>query len=202
MNSLGQNFGLELWITKSLAIISDVRIGKHTDTSTIIERLLSISGEDGMTVPRKFLKAWHGKLPTRIMFLSNELLALTDGSGAFASRLIIVLLTKSFYGKEDRSLTNKLTAELSGILNWAIAGYRRLTERGYFIQPASARQAIDDIETLGSPVKAFVRDRCDVDPASSVAVDELYENLGAIGASMRGAKIQAPRSGSRAICTH
>ena len=40
-------------------------------------------------------------MPTRIMFMSNELLALTDGSGAFASRLLIVLLTKSFYGKED-----------------------------------------------------------------------------------------------------
>jgi putative DNA primase/helicase len=175
MNSLGETFGLEPLITKSLAIISDVRIGKRTDTSTIVERLLSISGEDRMTVARKFLKAWHGKLPTRIIFMSNELLALTDGSGAFASRLVVVLLTKSFYGKEDPQLTDKLSAEASGILNWGIAGYRRLAARGYFIQPESAREAIDDIETLGSPVKAFVRDCCEVAPGLSVEVDLLFE---------------------------
>ena len=174
MNSLGEQFGLEPLIPKSLSIISDVRIGSRTDKSTIVERLLSISGEDGMTVGRKFKQAWYGKMATRIMFMSNELLALTDGSGAFASRLLVVLLTKSFYGKEDPGLTNKLTAELSGILNWAIDGYRRLNERGFFVQPESAREAIEDIETLGSPVKAFVRDCCEVGPGLSVLVDNLY----------------------------
>jgi putative DNA primase/helicase len=175
MNSLGEPFGLEPLITKSLAIISHVRIGSRTDKSTIVERLLTISGEDGITVGRKFKQAWDGKMPTRIMFMSNELLALTDGSGAFASRLLIVLLTKSFYGKEDPGLTNKLAAELSGILNWAIDGYRRLAERGFFVQPESAREAIEDIEMLGSPVKAFVRDCCEVGPGLNVLVDNLYE---------------------------
>jgi putative DNA primase/helicase len=174
MNSLGETFGLEPLITKSLAIISDVRIGKRTETSIIVERLLSISGEDRITVARKFLQAWHGKLPTRIVFLSNELLALTDGSGAFASRLMIILLTKSFYGKEDPQLTSKLATELSGILNWAIVGYRRLTKRGYFVQPESAREVVEDIETLGSPIKAFVRDLCEVGPGLSVAIDSPY----------------------------
>jgi putative DNA primase/helicase len=117
MNSLAEGFGLEPLISKSLAIISDVRIGKRTDTSTIVERLLSISGEDRMTVARKFAQAWHGKLPTRFTFLSNELLALTDGSGAFASRLLVVLLTRSFYDEEDPQLTDKLATELSGVLN-------------------------------------------------------------------------------------
>ena len=128
-----------------------------------------------MTVARKFLSAWHGKLPVRVMLLTNELPALTDGSGAFASRLVLVVLTKSFLGKEDPQLTDKLSAELAGILNWGIAGYRRLNERGHFIQPESAREAVDDIETLGSPVKAFVRDCCEVGPGLSVLVDNLFE---------------------------
>jgi putative DNA primase/helicase len=174
MNSLGENFGLEPLITKSLATISDVRIGKRTDKSTIVERLLSISGEDQMTVARKFLKAWTGKLPTRIMISTNELPALTDSSGALAGRLIILVLTKSFFGREDPKLTEKLTKELPGILNWAIEGYRRLNERGHFIQPKSSRHAIADIETLGAPVKAFVRDCCVVDPGKTVAVDDTF----------------------------
>lgn len=175
MNSLGETFGLEPLIPKSLAIISDVRIGSRTDKSTIVERLLSISGEDRMTVARKFLSAWHGKLLARVMFLTNEFPALTDGAGAFASRLVLVVLTKSFYGKEDPQLTDKLSAELPGILNWCIVGYRRLNERGHFIVPESAREAIDSIEILGAPVKAFVRDKCEVRPGLSVAVDELYQ---------------------------
>src|SRR5262249_24725513 len=66
MSSLGETFGLEPLITKKLAIISDARIGRRTDTSLVIERLLSISGEDAMTVARKFKPAWNGYLETRI----------------------------------------------------------------------------------------------------------------------------------------
>jgi putative DNA primase/helicase len=175
MNSLGQNFGLEDLITKSLAVVSDVRIGKHTDKSTIVERLLSISGEDRMSVPRKFLRAWNGKLPTRIILLTNEMPALTDGSGALAGRLIILILTESFYGREDPKLTDKLATELSGILNWAIKGYRRLNKRGSFIQPASGKAAVADIEMLGAPVKAFIRDKCTVGPGMTVPVNELFD---------------------------
>ena len=39
-----------------------------------------------MTVPRKFKRAWTGTLPTRIVILTNEIPALTEGSGALPSR--------------------------------------------------------------------------------------------------------------------
>ena len=44
--SLGKDFGLWPLLDKSVAIISDARLGKRTDTSVVVERLLSISGED------------------------------------------------------------------------------------------------------------------------------------------------------------
>jgi putative DNA primase/helicase len=175
INSLGDSFGLEPLIPKSLAIISDVRIGARTEKSTLVERLLSISREDQMTVNRKFNAAWHGKMPTRIMFLTNELPAINDSSGAFASRLVVIVFIKSFLGKEDRTLTEKLARELSGILNWAIKGYRRLNKRGHFIQPKSGFEAIEEIQNLGSPVKAFVRDCCKVGPVLSVSINDLFE---------------------------
>ena len=61
-----------------------------------------------------------------------------------------------------------------GILHWALDGRQRLYERGHFIQPKSATDEIHELEDLGSPVGAFVRDRCDVGPISEVSVDELY----------------------------
>jgi putative DNA primase/helicase len=175
MNSLGETFGLEPLITTPLAIVSDVRIGQRTDKSTIVERLLSVSGEDQMTVARKFIRAWTGKLPTRFLLLTNELPALTDGSGALAGRMIVLVLTTSFFGKEDAKLTGKLTAESAGILNWAMDGYRRLIERGNFIQPKSGESAVDDIETLGAPVRAFVRDCCVVGAGESVPKADLFK---------------------------
>jgi putative DNA primase/helicase len=175
MHSFGTEFGLEPLITKPLAIISDVRISKNTSTSTIVERMLTISGEDVITVPRKHNKAWHGQLPTRIMFMTNEPLALTDSAGAFTSRLMMLMLTESFLGREDTELTTKLKKELPGILNWAIAGYRSLMAAGHFTQPAQSQDAVTHMERLGSPVKAFVNDQCEVKAGVSALVDEVYD---------------------------
>jgi putative DNA primase/helicase len=174
MSSLAESFGLEPLITKPLAIISDARIGSRTNKSTIAERLLSISGEDTMTVARKFRSAWHGRLMTRFIILTNELPSFSDGSGALAGRFVVLVLTKSFFGKEDPALTDKLATELPGILNWSIKGYRRLSQRGHFVQPKSSQEAIDEIEMLAAPVKAFIRDRCETGPNKSVEVDDLW----------------------------
>lgn len=174
MSSLSENFGLEPLITKPLAIVSDARIGARTDKSAVVERLLSISGEDHMTVARKFKDAWHGRLFTRFMILTNELPSLSDGSGALSGRFIVLLLKNSFFGKEDPALINKLSMELPGILNWSIKGYRRLRERGHFVQPKSAQEAVDDIEMLAAPVKAFIRDCCNLGPGLTTTADELW----------------------------
>jgi putative DNA primase/helicase len=174
VSSLSENFGLEPLITKSLAIVSDMRIGTRTDKSTLVERLLSISGEDTITVHRKFRQAWDGKLPTRFMILTNVLPSLSDGSGALAGRFVVLILTVTFFGKEDPGLTLKLAAELPGILNWAIDGHKRLTTRRRFVMPKSSEAAVDDIEMLGAPVRAFIRDCCEVGPKFEVGVDKLW----------------------------
>ncbi len=172
--SLGGNFGLEPLLGKSLAVISDARLGHRTDQSIVTERLLSISGEDALTVDRKNRESVTCKLDSRLMILSNELPRLSDGSGALAGRMIILRFTESFYGREDRELTDKLLAELPGILLWAIAGWQRLRERDHLIEPASARQLAGDLADLASPISAFVRDRCIVSPGYRVPTDDLY----------------------------
>jgi putative DNA primase/helicase len=174
MSDLSEAFGLQPLITSPLAIISDARIGQRTDKARVTERLLSISGEDVMTVNRKNRPHWTGRLPTRIWIMTNELPALTDTAGALAGRFIIFLFQNSFYGREDTKLSEKLEVEISGILNWAIKGYRRLNERGHFVQPGNAAEVMDEIETLGSPIRAFLRDRCDVGPKKEVDAETLY----------------------------
>ena len=175
LSGLGTNFGLAPLIGKRLAIISDARLGGKADQQVIVERLLAITGEDGLTIDRKFRDGWTGKLDVRFLILTNELPRLTDSSGALASRFVILTMTQSFYGKEDMALGDKLAQELPGILLWAIEGWRRLTARGHFMSPASSVEAHRDLEDLGSPIGAFLRDRCTLGAGHGVRTDVLYD---------------------------
>ena len=109
--SLSTNFGLAPLIGKPLAVISDARLSTRADSKVVVERLLSISGEDSLTIDRKFREPWTGRLPTRFCIFSNELPKLSDASGALASRFILFVLTKSFYGRENPRLTDELLTE-------------------------------------------------------------------------------------------
>jgi putative DNA primase/helicase len=176
LNSLSVQFGLQPLIGKALAIVSDARVGGSSrDRQTIVERLLSISGEDRLTMDRKYKTAWTGPLAARFLIISNELPRLPDASGALASRYVPLPLTISFLGREDIALTDKLMAERPGIFNWAIEGLRRLQERGHFDLPASARIMLRQVERLSSTVRAFLDDCCVVEQKAEVGKDVLFE---------------------------
>ena len=172
--SLAGPFGLQHLVGKSLAIVSDARFSGDS-VQTVIERLLCISGEDSLTIDRKHLPSLTMKLPTRFMLLTNELPRLHDSSGALAGRFMTIRLTESFYGKEDPSLTEKLLLELPSIFNWAVEGWRRLRERGMFVQPSCGSEDADDMLALSSPVTLFVRDCCEIEPTARVGISTLYE---------------------------
>jgi putative DNA primase/helicase len=84
-------------------------------------------------------------------------------------------MARSWYGQEDHELTDRLVRELPGILLWAMEGWNRLQERGRFIQPASSREIIREMEDLTSPVGAFVRERCELGNDFSIRMADLYE---------------------------
>ncbi len=174
LNSLGGNFGLAPLIGKPLAIISDARfVGKNA--GVIIERLLSISGEDSLTVDRKYKDHWTGKLPSRLHVISNELPRLGDASEAIIGRIVLAPTTKSWLGKEDHKLEPTLLGELPGILNWGLDGLERLIKQGNrFTRLAAAEEAISQMRDLASPVAAFVREKCELPPEGKVGVDALY----------------------------
>ena len=214
LSSLATPFGLEALIGRQLAVVPEARISGRSDTQAIVERLLSISGEDPQTIPRKYLTDWHGQLFTRFVLLGNELPRLGDQSGALASRLVILRLERSFLGHEDLGLMGKLEPELPGILLWAIEGLRRLREQRRFTIPESSKEIIEEFEKLSSPVGAFVEDCCDLGTGFRVLVGDLYQawtkwcddngrdhpgDTQAFGRSLRAAiprlKVTQPREG-------
>jgi len=174
LGALQGDFGMQPLLGKTAAIVGDARLSGRNDAATIAERLLSISGEDTQTINRKHLPMVTAQLPTRFLLLTNELPRFTDASATLPSRFVILKFTKSFFGREDHGLTEKLKAELPGILNWAIEGYKRLNDRGFFIQPATSDEAIEEMEELASPITAFLRERCEIEPGPQTRVEDVF----------------------------
>lgn len=177
LSQFGEQFGLQSLIGKQVAIVSDMRLGGRSDKAAIAEALLAISGEDFVSVPRKNLTDWEGRLRTRFVVMSNEPPAITDPSGALPSRYVVLQMRQSFYGREDVGLTDRLLVERPGILNWAIGGWRAMQQAGRLAQPASSADTVRQISRLSQVVGAFVEDECEVEPGGQVDKDELFRRF-------------------------
>lgn len=173
-NSLGSQFGLQPLIGKRIAMISDARLSHRADQAAISENILRITGEDTVSVDRKFREPWNGKLPTKFVVATNELPSFSDASAALASRFLIFRFIRSFFGEEDFGLTDRLTRELPGILMWALDGLVRLRGRGRLVQPIAGRELADELEEMTSPIMQFIDDCCHVAAAVTVPVPDLF----------------------------
>lgn len=172
--SLAMPFGIAALIDKSAALIADARLTGRADNAMLTERLLSISGQDRQTIPRKYLPDWNGPLPVRFTIMTNELPKIEDSSGALASRFLLLLLRESFLGREDHLLFEKFMPELPAILVWALDGWDRVRARGRFQMPDTSVTVMQEFQDLGSPIRAFLRDECTVQTGLRVQKDTLY----------------------------
>jgi putative DNA primase/helicase len=172
---LGSEFGMASLIGRGLAVMGDVRwTSKHVIDAVPI--MLGISGEDGFSIPRKHVGDWIGKLPTRLMLMSNDAPVFTDASGALAGRMVYVAFHRSFLGSEDLTLEGRLMGELPGILNWALDGLDRVVKLGTFTQSAGSMELAAEVDRDSSPVKAWVDDRCVIDLTAEMSLESLLSS--------------------------
>lgn len=170
---LVNEFGLQSLIGKSVAIMGDAKFS-CPNVGIAMERMLAISGEDAITINRKYLGAVTLRLPTRIVVLTNDIPEVPDASGAWLSRFLVLRLTETFLGRENLGLTEELLEELPGILLWAMEGFDRLKGRGRFVPAASSSQITHEMEVRSSPILSFVAQCCDVGAGARVEVEPLY----------------------------
>jgi len=176
LQSLGNNFGLAPMIGRSLAIIGDARSSGGSGMQPIIARLLSITGRDQLDIDRKNQAIWTGRLPTRIMMMSNENPWFRDASGAITGRMLLLVFRESFLGKEDLSLASDLESELSGIFNWVLKGGRRMERNNWrFTTPESTLDEREELSHEISPLKEFIEECCVVGPNEAIAASDLFD---------------------------
>jgi putative DNA primase/helicase len=168
------SFPFEPLLNKPLATIPDAHL-ERAGATQLMDTLLSVSGEDALTVARKYQRqAWTGQLPCRFVVMSNELPGFVDASGAIASRFIWLELTNSWLGNEDRDLGEELRQERPGILNWALDGLQRLNEQGRFTHVVSSEDLVLDAADSVSPIRVFLRECCAMELGAQEPTETLY----------------------------
>src|SRR5665213_180311 len=167
---------LDTMVGKLAAFVTDMRITSRTDIGEVTGNIQRITGGDPITFNRKYKDAWTGFLKVRFFILTNMQLAAPDVSGAFANRFVCLKSLESWLGREDPTLDSKLLPELSGILLWAIEGWKRLKTRGRFLENEQGKAMLQRMIDASSPLMFFIRERCVYDPNASIVKEALFSD--------------------------
>jgi len=175
LDHFASEFGMEQAIGKRLAIVPEIRLPDR-NRHQIVARLKAITGGDLVTVNRKHVHALPLRLKMKIIMVTNNFVALPDNAGALQARMLPLKLTKSFFGKEDFKLQEKLKPEYPGILVWALEGLRKLWESdGQFALPQSTQEELDQLMTESAPLQAFIAQCCEVNLNKGVQSKALFQ---------------------------
>jgi putative DNA primase/helicase len=128
------------------------------------ENFKKVAAGDSITTEVKFVTPLTFRPYAKLLFAANQLPELPKDVEAFIVRWGIVEFPNSFLPgdpRRDPDLRYKLTTpeELSGVLNWALAGLQRLLLNKGFTKSDTLEELEDRWIVEGDTTKAFI-DRC------------------------------------------
>jgi putative DNA primase/helicase len=158
------------FIGKKVGVFPDVRLkppkmwGTRLDPGGLdhrsAEQLLQIIGGDRQTIKLMWSGVpWEGVLPMKIILISNVTPRLNDEKGVLPTRFMKLSFGRSFAANPDLGLLNKLLNELPGIAVRCLRAYRRLCERGHFVQPKSGEKLDREVAMGGDPMTEWALSR-------------------------------------------
>ncbi len=132
-----------------------------------------ITGGDTLEGRRLYQEAFTFKPQFKPWMYGNHKPEIRGTDDAIWSRVRLVPFEVSFKGREDLNLADKLEAELSGILNWAIEGCLDWQRHG--LQPPAKVQAAtqayrEEMDVFGP----FIRECCVIHPHAEVWANDLW----------------------------
>lgn len=180
--SLSGPFGYQPLLGKLAALIGDAKTPKFNETTSVLEKILHITGGDAVSINRKRINELPSiHLTTRFTIAMNDLPVFTDHSRALEARLLTLLFEKSYLGKEDRSLKLRLKneAKQGKLINFTLRGLKDLRLKKDFIIPPSSLQTLEQFSRLSSPVLSFISDCCEISPSENdrwlAPKDQIYD---------------------------
>lgn len=136
----------------------------------------TITSGEPLHCNQKFIAAFDFVPFCKLVMAANIFPKITDHSSAFYNRLILVPCDRVFEPHEqNRDLPMQLKQELPGILNWALEGLGRLTERNGFKEYDFMKEAVEELENENNPVNLFFDEHIETVIGSEIEKGDLYE---------------------------
>lgn len=117
---------------------------------------------DPLTAERKNQPPFVFRPFVKLVVSCNNLPQTKDKSTGYFRRWIIIPFQQKFerQNRDSRRARTIIETELSGVLNWAIGGYKSLIEAGYFIEPSASVEALNEYRRQTDPTMDFVEEEC------------------------------------------
>ena len=152
-------FAMGSLLGKRLFVDDDVKAGARLPDGTlkIISEAKVVTGE------LKFHHRFNFIVRTIPVLLCNNIPSLGDLSHGMQRRLMVIPFDRRFTGTDkDSNLFDRILAnEMSGVLNQALAGYKRLVERKFeFKKPLPVKSATKRWLQQANPLPGFIDARC------------------------------------------
>jgi putative DNA primase/helicase len=147
----------------------------HLNSTSMFKAIVS---GDRISVEQKREHAFSITPYARLVFSANSLPKSGDSSDGFYRRWLVIPFTRSFDGSRERRNKRELDAELqdpaelSGLLNRALAVLPRLRKQG-FTECGSMREAAAEFREITDPLAVWLERRTERDPAEQVDAKEL-----------------------------
>lgn len=162
--------------------LANIRADLTKTTVASVGRWKELTGNDSIMAEFKHKKPFNFQSYAKQIYSCNEAPEIKEDTLAVFSRWIILACNNVFLGSKcDPKIIGKLTTpcELSGLLNYALEGLKRLLENGQF-------SVNEDIELLRSSMirkmnsaKAFIEEQLSYenDVKAFIEESELYKNF-------------------------
>ena len=178
LRAMTERFGLQPFLGKHLCTLGDVRNPSASILRRALELMLGLVGGDPQPVEKKgvndlplvYLKA-------RFMLAMNEILAVSDETGAMESRLLVLKHFGSHIKDEDHKIKKRVTQEAKEgklIVN-ALNGLKRLRANNRFTEPKSSGEIMDQFRSMSAPVSTFLQDCCTVESDGVACLNSMFE---------------------------
>lgn len=154
------NFGASVLPGKTLAVISE--ISRENSSNLMTTELKQLITGENMWCNIKYREAKSIKPCVKVLILTNHNIGVGGDDSDGALRRLFILPFEYYVSddKVDLDLDNKLKGELSGILNLAIKGYRRLARQNFvYSSHEESDRLVKELLRRENPMRSFIKEK-------------------------------------------
>jgi len=189
LQDFNRPFGLQPLIGAKVNILYDLPLKDIGDTG----KVKAVTGEDSITIDRKFKESITTKIGAKIIGTGNSLPKNQDSSKAFFRRLIHIQLVNIF-NNPDSNLARKLVEDTEG-MEWliynSIQEFRKVKTDGWAIEP-TIEESRDDYLKNSDPCLWAAKELFEIGDANDfITKDEAYNQMREF---LKSEGIEAPKA--------